>query len=300
MGNVAVVRCVLPRFARPAAAAATLAVALAGCAQNGEISLGLDDKPKTSDIATASAGQRPEAELEKATAYWGEQHSKNPRDPKATLSYARNLKALGRKTQALGVLQGGYMFAPDNREFLSEYGRLALELGQVSTAGELLARAEDPVRPDWRVTSARGTVLAKQGNYKGAIELYEKALSLAPEQPSVMNNLAMAYTMDGQAERGEALLRQAASKGSTDPRLKQNLALVLGLQGKGEDGRPTEVAAMPAGLGANDAPAIKSGNWDQPLPGETARAKPAAGKPVDPDQIIRQALAAEAAKTAKR
>ena len=193
---------------RPAAAAAMVSIALllGACAQSGDLGLGLgldSDKPKTSDIATASAGARPEADLEKATAYWGEQHGKNPRDPKAAIAYARNLKALGRKTQALAVMQASYMYSPDDKEFLSEYGRLSLDMGQISTAGELLARADDPGKPDWKILSARGTVLAKQGRLKEAIELYEKARSLAPEQASLMNNLAMAYTMDGQAARGE-------------------------------------------------------------------------------------------------
>lgn len=171
-------------------AAFSLALLLGGCAQLG--SIGLDNEPpKVANIATSSAGPSSKAELEKATAYWGEQHTKNPRDPKAALSYAKNLKALGRKPQALGVMQATYMFATDDREFLSEYGRLALDMGQVSTAGELLARADDPAKPDWRIISAKGTVQAKQGNYKDAIVLYEQARELAPEQASVLNNLAL-------------------------------------------------------------------------------------------------------------
>ena len=307
---------------RPAAAAAMVSIALllGACAQSGDLGLGLGldgDKPKTSDIATASAGARPEADLEKATAYWGEQHGKNPRDPKAAIAYARNLKALGRKTQALAVMQASYMYSPDDKEFLSEYGRLSLDMGQISTAGELLARADDPGKPDWKILSARGTVLAKQGRLKEAIELYEKARSLAPEQASLMNNLAMAYTMDGQAARGEALLRQAANSGSTDPRVKQNLALVLDLQGKPANAPAgAAVEAIPVASAAGPGPAsaqpavmatAKPANWNKPLPMETAsgpvKVKPAAAPaaaPVDPDQVVRQALAAEQAKASGR
>lgn len=286
--------------------AMTAMLLLGGCAQLG--SLGLDaETPQVSGIATSSTGPRSKAELEKATAYWGEQHNKNPRDHKTALSYARNLKALGRKPQALTVLQSSYMFASDDREYLSEYGRLALDLGQVSTAGELLARADDPAKPDWRIISARGTVLAKQGNYKEAIGLYEQARQLAPEQASVLNNLAMAYTMDGQAGRGEELLRQAQASpgGNADPRVQQNLALVIGLQGKGE-GQP----GAQAGLGSAEsvqqqALPFKAVHSDAlPVAAKTSaksslKPKPAAAAATDPDQIIRAAMEAEQVKAAR-
>ena len=287
-------------------AALTAVLLLGGCAQLG--SLGLDAEPaQVSGIATSSAGPRSKAELEKATAYWGEQHTKSPRDTKTALSYARNLKALGRKPQALGVLQSTYLFGSDDREFLSEYGRLALDLGQVSTAGELLARADDPGKPDWRIISARGTVLAKQGNYKEAIVRYEQARELAPAQASVLNNLAMAYTMDGQAARGEELLRQAQASqgGDVDPRVQQNLALVMGLQGKGE-GQPGAQAGLGASEpGAQPQTAPFSAAQNEALPVVTKasaksslRAKPAANASTDPEQIIRAAMEAEQAKAA--
>ncbi|MDX2155582.1 MAG: tetratricopeptide repeat protein [Hyphomicrobiaceae bacterium] len=298
------------RPGRPAAriAVLTAALLLGACANGGDIELGLNsDKPQAVDIATASAGSSSQAELEKATSYWAEKHAKNPRDGKAAIAYAKNLKALGRKAQALATLQASYMFNGDNREFLSEYGRLALENGQVSTAGELLSRADDPAKPDWRVTSARGTVLAKQGQYKEAIEYFQRALSLAPGQPSVLNNLAMAYTMDGQAARGEELLRQAAQTGTNDPRVAQNLALVLDLQGKGKDA-PNSVAAAQAPLvrEATAAPAqvLKASAPAQawaPLTSAKAGAGPArpqgaAAKPMEPDDVIRAAIESERTK----
>lgn len=288
------------------AAMISMTLILGACSQSGgELGLGLDnDKPKSVNIATASAATGSDAELEKATTYWGEQHAKSPRDPKAAIAYARNLKALGRKAHALSVLQSSYVHAPDDKDFLSEYGRLALDMGQVSTAEQLLIRAEDPGKPDWRLLSARGTVHAKQGRVQEAIEFFEKARNLAPDQASVMNNLAMAYTMDGQAARGEALLRQAAGSGSVDPRVQQNLALVMGLQNKAATAEKpaTSSATVVASETAGGMP-VKAAAWDKPLPIETAAApvkvSQKAPAPVDPDEIIRRAMAAEHTKSAK-
>ncbi len=167
-----------------------------------------------------------------ATDYCGNQSDDRPNVTRAAVNYAKNLKALGAKKEALVILQDASRENPTDRELLSEYGRLALEHDQISTAQALLEKADDPVRPDWKVVSARGTVMAKQGRQEEAIQFFERARLLAPEQPTVLNNLAMAYAMNGEAAKAESLLRDAQAKTPDDRRFIHNLALVLGLQGK--------------------------------------------------------------------
>lgn len=224
----------------PAMAAALL---LGACAQTGD-GPGLASLTETG--ATPAAGKSAEAsksDLEKATEYWGKEFTKNSRDLKTGLSYARNLKALGRKQEAFGVLQQLALFHGQNKELASEYGRLALDLGQVQIAQNVLQMADDPANPDWRVISARGTAHAKQSKYSEAIALYERALQVSPGQRSVMNNLALAYTMNGEASKAEGILRQADPEGS-DPKIRQNLALVLSLQGRHDEAKQV-VADVP-------------------------------------------------------
>lgn len=286
------------------------ALMLGACAQLGDMGIGGNlagnEPPKTEQVP----GQRPTSELEKATAFWAKEHGKNPRDAKAALSYARNLKALGRKNEAFAILQGAYLFASDNKEFLSEYGRLALEAGQVATAGKILEQADDPAKPDWRVISARGTVLAKQGDFKTAITFFERARELAPTQTSVMNNLAMAYTMDGQAEKAEQLLRQASTAGAEDPRVRQNLALVLGLQGKHEEAKqirgPVPGDEEPAAAPVQPASVVIAKPVATPAKPAVAAlpaAKPAPvvdQKQLDPDEVIRAAIEADMARNKRQ
>lgn len=225
--------------------AALAASAMGACAQSD----GLPPLSLTQDAAVNAvhAEQRhPREELDKAIAYWGREYAKNPRDKHAAISYVRNLKAGGQKQAALGVLQQASLYHANDREFASEYGRLALEFGQVGVAEKLLSIADDPLKPDWRVISAKGTVLAKRGDYKGAIPYYERALQLAPGQSSVLNNLAMALAADGQPDRAEDLLRRALEDNGADPKVRQNLVVVLGLQGRYEE-------AKLAGLAERDA-----------------------------------------------
>lgn len=174
----------------------------------------------------------PESDLEKSTAYWGEQYAKNPRDLKNALSYARNLKAMGQKRRAMSVLQQASIIHGHSRELAGDYGRLALEFDQLSVAKRLLAAADNPAKPDWKVISARGTELAKEGKYADAIPFFERALSLSHNHPSLVNNLGLAHAMSGEAVRAEKMLRQASMANPASPKIRQNLALVLGLQGK--------------------------------------------------------------------
>jgi Flp pilus assembly protein TadD len=224
--------------------ALSAALMTGACAQVAELPLpGQSQQPQATASAQDSA--QPTSELDRAVAYWGEQYEKNPRDKNAAISFARNLKADGQKQRALGVLQQASIFHSHDRELASEFGRLALEFDQVALAQKLLTFADDPVKPDWRVISARGTVLAKQGDYKGAIPFYERALKVSPNQASVVNNLAMAHAANGEPNKAEPLLRSVARDSGADPKIQQNLALVLGLQGKYDEAKHMARANLP-------------------------------------------------------
>lgn len=295
------------RQSRSAVVAASLLTAfLGGCAQMGTPSFDLlsSHEPPRDERELASAA--PQTELQKATEYWGKQHAKNPRDVEAALSYAKNLKAMGQKQAALSVLQQASRLHGGDRRVASEYGRLALDLDQVSLAAQILEAAEDPAKPDWRVVAARGTVMAKQGKYSEAIPFYERALALAPGQPSILNNLALAHTMSGNSAKGEELLRQAAASQGAAPRVKQNLALVLGIEGKYDESKqvaaaviaPSDAAAnadllrrmtrnepkgsAPAGTvpAATDAPIAVANGADAPAQAAKAKTVPAPSAPV--------------------
>jgi len=216
--------------------------ALAACLMLGACGQ-LPDLGSPEMMAVSQPSEKPEVQEgpandpEKATDYWGKKFAKNPRDLKSALNYARNLKAMGQKRRAIIVLQQAAIFHGQNKELAGEYGRLALEFDQLSVAKRLLAAADNPTKPDWKVISARGTVLAKEGKYGDAIPFFERALSLAHNHPSLVNNLALAHAMSGEAERAEGMLRQASIANPASPKIRQNLALVLSLQGRYDEAK---------------------------------------------------------------
>jgi len=277
------------------------ALALSGCAQLGDLTGSASAPPPAAAAGATDATSQ--TELERALDYWAKAYAKNPRDAEAGLAYAKNLKAIGRKPQALAVLQQIAMFHGSNKAVLSEYGRLALEADQVTTALKVLEQADDPANPDWRVISARGTAMAKLGKHKEAIAFYERALALAPDQPSVVNNLALAYTMDGQAEKAETMLRAAVAGANPDPKIRQNLALVLAVQGKHAEARAVAGQDLsPEHADANIAflrKLVKADAPPQPEPAVAAAGPMPAAAPAafvsDPGVVVTPAPAARPA-----
>lgn len=227
----------LPRLPRLGTfASLTASLLLGACSASTDLLPSIAMKPSDTTTGDTTPGT-PQTELQKATIYWGQQYAKNPAELKPALNYAKDLKALGEKSKALSVLQQAALIHGSDQELAGEYGRLALEMDQVGVANQMLTVADDPAKPDWRVVSARGTVMAKQGKYADAVPFYKRALTLSPDNPTVMNNLAMAYAMTGDPKKAEGILRQALVAPGATPKVRENLALVLGLQGRYDESK---------------------------------------------------------------
>lgn len=209
---------------------ALTAMALGGCASTGESSLASLKTPTSAKPFVPL--QKNAAPIDRAVQYWAQAFAQNPGDEKAAVAYARNLRAKGQKKKALQVLQRASISNSSSRAIASEYARVAIDLGQIKFAQKLIQRATDPRRPDWRLISAQGAGLAKQGKHKEAQGYFLKALQLKPSHPPLLNNLALAYALNGDIDDAEQLLRKAAARGQKLGKIRQNLALVLGVQGK--------------------------------------------------------------------
>lgn len=217
-------------------------LALAGCADP-------SSAPVTGSLAAAGSGMDLAA-LEAA-------HKANPGDAAAALAYARALRGGGAKAEALAVLDKASTAKSTNNTLRLERGLLALELGHAAKAERLLRQAHHPKAPDWRVHSALGAALASRGRQQEAQAQFAKALALAPDHPTVLNNLALSYALDGKVAEAEKLLRKAKPQPAQAPQVKQNLALVLGLRGKYDEARTLGEAALPPPKAAGNVDYLK-------------------------------------------
>ncbi len=182
----------------------------------------------------------------KSVAHYSKLYGKDPKNKAVAIKYAEALRQTGHKPRALAVMRAASAYHAKDPEFASEYGRAALESDQVALASNLLARADDPANPDWRIISARGTALAKQGKFEQAVSYFERALQLAPSNPSALSNLAMARAANGDLKSAENLLRKASAMPQAKPKVHQNLAVILRLQGREGDADRVIAARLPA------------------------------------------------------
>ena len=236
------------KTARPIAAVSLLALLCAACAAGSDPSpLALSDNSAASEpgaLATSSiaAQDLPPASSTPVT-YQTADIDASPAAANA-IRQARALRTSGKKREALDLLDktGG---SDKDPALIGERGLLALELGQVDKAVDLLARSQNSARPDWRMQSAYGAALSAAGRQKEAQAEFSKALAAAPGQPSILNNLALSYALEGRHEDAEKTLRQASAQ-SGDPQARQNLALILGLNGKTGEARAITESVLPA------------------------------------------------------
>lgn len=220
-----------------------LAAVLSGaCAQTGLDIGGISHSGAASAEGTEPAATRAAAS---AAAIDAEERANLKPEVAEALAEARRLRSEGRKPQALARLDAAAQKVPADKALMKERGLLALDVGQVRKAKTLLEKAHDPKRPDWRVLSALGAAASASGQQQEAQIHFAKALELAPDHPSILNNLALSYALDGKHDQAERLLRRASSQQAPSAISRQNLALLVGLKGNVEEARKVSEAALP-------------------------------------------------------
>ncbi len=164
----------------------------------------------------------------------------DPRDAEAVLAAARILRRQGDKAGALALLDSAASAAANDARLLRDRGLLALELGAVTRARDHLQRAIAGGSRDWQTHSALGAALAANGKPKEAERAFAEALKLAPDNPVVLNNLALALALDGRRGDAERVLRRAAAATprESNARVSQNLSLVTRISTR--DAKPAE------------------------------------------------------------
>ncbi|WP_102868005.1 tetratricopeptide repeat protein [Pseudovibrio exalbescens] len=171
-------------------------------------------------------------ELQKALSYWGNSYERNPTDKSASMNYAAALRINNQGTQAEAVLRKSVIAHQGDPEIAAAYGKVLAENGKLQEALGVLDTAIDPANPDWRMLSAKGAIHDQLGQPEQARKLYTQALQIAPNEPSILNNLGMSYILTEELPKAEQALRLALEKPGATSRVRQNLALAMGLQGK--------------------------------------------------------------------
>ena len=215
--------------------AAFLAIALvAGCADmpgNDDRSVAQAVEPSLRAAAAAAEANR---DYSGAVQHLGTIYQHRSDDPGIGVALARNLRLSGQPQTAADVMQAQLARTPRDPDLLIEVGKDYLAADRVALAVRNLelARTVAPERWDAHATLAVAFDLSERRDEAAAA--YARALALSPDNPVVLNNLALSQALAGRLDEALATIGRAADLPAASVQIRQNLALLLAFKGDGQ------------------------------------------------------------------
>lgn len=204
--------------------AATL---LIGCAtQGGALSGDMSETLHQSASASEAGG-----DYITAADHFKKIHDRNPQDRTALLGLARNFRYTGNARLALEILEAASKDFEDDGLFLTELGKVHIATGNAEDAVKTLQAVIAKDGRNWDAYATLGVGNDLLQAYPEAWEAYQKALEISPNNPAVLNNMAISAALDGQIELAISTLEGAPISVRRNPQVRQNLAFFYGIKG---------------------------------------------------------------------
>ena len=153
--------------------------------------------------------------------------SKLPTDLEGGLRLAQSFREAGKLPEAAQTLTQLLLFAPDDARVIGSYGKVMVLENRPQDAEAFLRRAVQMQGSDWTLYSALGIAYDEMGDHKSAKIAYERALTLKPGEPAILNNYAMSLLAAGDAASARRLMAQAQAADGKDATIAQNVSLVM-------------------------------------------------------------------------
>ena len=218
-------------------------------------------------------------------AFWSHETDVDPMDAEAGVRLAVALRQLGRYDEADAAATKVTTLHPENVEAILEIARARISERQGFYAIQPLKQASRLAPKDWRPYSLLGVALEQSQRPGEALEAYDHALVLSPENPAVLSNLAMFHAAKGERAEAEALLRRAVVRPDATVQVRQNLALVIGLEGKLDEAEQLIREDLPPAVASANLAYLKSLQPAAAAPLTQAAAKSVAPAPAGPKAV---------------
>ncbi|HEY4135597.1 MAG TPA: tetratricopeptide repeat protein [Alphaproteobacteria bacterium] len=219
---------------------ASAALGVAACSS--DLSLGSlqssasgKDQKATADAMLRSAqGARDAGDLANAATLYKTAYDMAPGRTDILVELAQTLGALGAQNEAAAAYRSALEAAPKNADALRGLGNTLIALNQPRLALEQF-QAALAIKPDPRLYNGMGVAHDMSGESATAQASYRSGLALAPNDPSLRNNLALSMALAGDYGQAIGLLAKLVDEPRAGTRPRQNLALVYGLAGRDQD-----------------------------------------------------------------
>lgn len=133
----------------------------------------------------------------------------------------------GNEALAIKAYEMALNINPDNGEANEGLALLLLNKREYGKARKHLVKAEaSGAAISWRVYNSLGVISDLEEEYKQAIIYYQKALTVQPEMPLILNNMGYSHYMSGDWDSAEKYYRKAVLNGEYFERAWRNLGLL--------------------------------------------------------------------------
>ncbi|MDE3059701.1 MAG: tetratricopeptide repeat protein [Pseudomonadota bacterium] len=151
-------------------------------------------------------------------------------DTQGVVQAADNLRKSGDAGGAVRMLRDAQAKTPEDPDVLLHLGYALIAADEpeeaVNIFDKLLA-----LHPDNALAyGGKAVAFDHAGNHLAAQDLYEKALAITPDSLSLQNNLAMSMILNDQLDQALALLEKL-NRRESNPTVRQNLAMAYALTG---------------------------------------------------------------------
>ena len=173
-----------------------------------------------------------------------------------SIRQAQLLRLAGQYPEAVKHLSQLMLLASDDPRVVSEYGKTLASMGRASDAVNFLTRAQQLQPGDWTIYSAMGVAYDQLSDQKNAQDAYEHALSLKPDEPSVLSNYALSRMLAKDPDMAHKLAARAESaNGSGDDKIARNIAMIRSLVPEAPVAPPVTVASQLGPVSVTPSPA---------------------------------------------
>lgn len=129
---------------------------------------------------------------------------------------------------------------PDNVDVAEGLGLCYMQAGKPTDAGRTFAEIMKKDGKRWRTLNALGILFVNKNMIPEAMAYYTEALNQSPDNPAVLNNVALSQAVDQQYGRAFATFEQAGRVATSEAQRQQislNMAMVYGISGDLETAR---------------------------------------------------------------
>lgn len=167
-----------------------------------------------------------------AASHYDKLYQRLPEDPDIIIGYMESLRRVGALEDALRIGRKEFDAHKDTPRFLTAAAKAEIAAGNSDDALRILDAAALKAPRDWEIPSLMGVAHDARNRHAEAQAAYDRALTLAPDQPIALNNKALSLAQMGRIEEAIQLLREHLAKvRGGDPHLRQNLALLYAFKG---------------------------------------------------------------------